>query len=138
MARAEVRRLVAWFDVKFNREVTVNLVGEKLVQAPDGVRQRSRFELIRIGHATIRDHLDYIGWLIERRNWLGGDVFSLADIAGCRPSVGDRLYRRRALGRISGGQGLVRPHQVAASFRPLLTDHLPGLPPPKHYADLDF
>ncbi|MED5517888.1 MAG: glutathione S-transferase family protein, partial [Pseudomonadota bacterium] len=24
------------------------------------------------------------------------------------------------------------------SFRSLLADHLPGLPPPAHYADLDF
>jgi glutathione S-transferase len=24
------------------------------------------------------------------------------------------------------------------SFRPLLSDHIPGAPPPKHYADLDF
>jgi glutathione S-transferase len=23
-------------------------------------------------------------------------------------------------------------------FRPLLTDHLPGVPPPRHYANLDF
>jgi glutathione S-transferase len=23
-------------------------------------------------------------------------------------------------------------------FRPLLTDHLPGMPPPRHYANLDF
>src|SRR5882762_5832236 len=28
--RAEIRRLVAWFDVKMNREVTENLVGEKM------------------------------------------------------------------------------------------------------------
>jgi hypothetical protein len=24
------------------------------------------------------------------------------------------------------------------SFRPILADHIPGVPPPKHYADLDF
>ncbi|HLI21812.1 MAG TPA: glutathione S-transferase family protein, partial [Stellaceae bacterium] len=24
------------------------------------------------------------------------------------------------------------------SFRPILADHLPGTPPPKHYTDLDF
>ena len=23
-------------------------------------------------------------------------------------------------------------------FRPLLADHLPGMPPPRHYANLDF
>ena len=31
LVRAEVRRLQGWFDGKFNREVTINLVGEKLV-----------------------------------------------------------------------------------------------------------
>ena len=30
--RAEVRRLTNWFDEKFNREVTDNLVGEKLLK----------------------------------------------------------------------------------------------------------
>jgi glutathione S-transferase len=24
------------------------------------------------------------------------------------------------------------------SFRPILADHIPGEPPPKHYANLDF
>jgi glutathione S-transferase len=24
------------------------------------------------------------------------------------------------------------------SFRPILADHIPGVPPPEHYADLDF
>ncbi|TAN64195.1 MAG: glutathione S-transferase family protein, partial [Magnetospirillum sp.] len=30
LARAEIRRLVAWFGVKFHAEVTANLVGEKV------------------------------------------------------------------------------------------------------------
>src|ERR1700726_5078794 len=30
--RAEVRRLTAWFDAKMNREVTENLVGEKIMK----------------------------------------------------------------------------------------------------------
>ncbi len=30
--RAEVRRLVAWFDVKMNREVTEHLIGEKFMK----------------------------------------------------------------------------------------------------------
>jgi glutathione S-transferase len=30
--RAETRRLISWFDMKFNREVTENLVGEKLMK----------------------------------------------------------------------------------------------------------
>ena len=32
LQRAETRRLVAWFDHKFNAEVTENLVGEKMMK----------------------------------------------------------------------------------------------------------
>ena len=55
--RAETRRLVSWFDMKFNREVTDNLVTEKLMKQilklgePHGPS-------IRAGHANIHYHLD--------------------------------------------------------------------------------
>lgn len=77
--RAETRRLVHWFDRKFNKEVTENLVSEKLnkfilnLGEPHGPS-------VRAGRANIHYHLDYIGFLIERRQWLAGDSFSLADI----------------------------------------------------------
>lgn len=77
--RAETRRLVHWFDRKFNKEVTDNLVGEKIVKAflklgePHGPS-------VRAGRANIHYHLDYIGFLTERRKWLAGEHFSLADI----------------------------------------------------------
>lgn len=78
--RAETRRLVNWFDRKFNKEVTDNLVGEKLTKTilklgdPHG-------PTVRAGRANIHYHLDYIGFLTERREWLAGDDFSLADIS---------------------------------------------------------
>ena len=77
--RAEIRRLVSWFDIKFNYEVTNNLVGEKLLKrlmrlgAPDS-------RAIRAGRENFHIHMEYIAWLIERRNWLAGDEFSMADI----------------------------------------------------------
>ncbi len=43
--RAETRRLVSWFDVKFNREVTDNLVGEKADEAlPEAGRAARAFD----------------------------------------------------------------------------------------------
>lgn len=78
--RAEVRRLVNWFDQKFNKEVTDYLLQEKLMKTllqsgePHGPS-------LRAGRANINYHLDYIGFLTERRSWLAGDHFSLADIA---------------------------------------------------------
>lgn len=135
--RAEVRRLVAWFDLKFEREVTDNLVGEKVVKrlSKQGYPQAVA---IRAGLANIHYHLDYIAFLTDHRKWLAGDLFSWADIAAAaqlstldyidavpwseHPEAKDWYARIKS-----------RP-----SFRPLLTDVLPGIPPPPHYADLDF
>lgn len=136
-ARAEVRRLVAWFDEKFGPEVTINLVEEKIMKRFLGMGEPNS-SAIRAGHANIHQHLDYIGWLMERRKWLAGDHFSLADIAAAA-----HLSAVDYLGDVPWGD-----HEAAKewymkvksrpAFRPLLADSIPGCPPPKHYADLDF
>ena len=77
--RAEVRRLCAWFDTKMNLEVTENLLGEKMMRRYQGYSQPNS-QAIRAGHANLPAHLDYIGYLVERRRWLAGDHFSAADI----------------------------------------------------------
>ncbi|HUC62529.1 MAG TPA: glutathione S-transferase family protein [Alphaproteobacteria bacterium] len=136
-ARAEVRRVFAWFDRKFASEVTQNLVGEKMMKRFLGLGQPSS-EAIRAGIQNIRYHLDYVGFLTERRNWLAGDAFSLADIAaGAQLStvdyIGDVPWDDFPRAREWYARLKSRP-----SFRPLLADHIPGAPPPAHYADLDF
>lgn len=135
--RAETRRLVGWFDVKFNREVTDNLIGEKLMKRflklgePHGPS-------IRAGHANIHYHLDYIGFLMERRNWLAGDYFSLADIAAAAhlsaiDYIGDVPWEEHQAAREWYSRVKSRP-----SFRPLLEDRIPGFSPVDHYEDVDF
>ena len=135
--RAEVRRLVHWFDKKFDREVTENLVGQKMMKrflglgAPDS-------KAVRAGHANIHHHLDYIGYLTERRTWLAGDDFSLADVAAAAhlstvDYVGDVPWSEHPESKNWYARVKSRP-----SFRSLLQDHIPGAPPPKHYANLDF
>jgi glutathione S-transferase len=135
--RAEVRRLVAWFDVKMNREVTENLVGEKLLKRLTRIGTPNS-GAIRAGHANIGYHLDYIGYLIERRRWLAGDHFSLADIAAAAhlsalDYLGDVPWDNHEPAKEWYARMKSRP-----SFRPLLADQIPGMPPPAHYADLDF
>ena len=135
--RAETRRLVEWFAVKFHAEVTVNLVDEKVMKR--FLRQgEPEPSAIRAGLANIRYHLDYIAWLSERRRWLAGDDFSLADItAAAEFSAVDYLgdvpwdEHREAKGWYARVKS--RP-----SLRPLLADVMPGVAPPKHYANLDF
>jgi glutathione S-transferase len=135
--RAEVRRLVAWFDVKMNHEVTENLVGEKILKRFLGLGQPNS-SAIRAGHLNLVHHLDYIGYLTERRRWLAGDNFSLADITAAAhlstlDYLGDVPWDDHEPAKEWYARIKSRP-----SFRPLLADHIPGAAPPKHYADLDF
>src|SRR5260370_19339739 len=78
-ARAQLRRLVAWFDVKMNQEVTENLVGEKMMKRFLGLGQPNS-SAIRAGHANLINHLGYIGYLTDRRPCLPRENFSLPDI----------------------------------------------------------
>lgn len=135
--RAEARRLTVWFDQKFYREVSWYLIREKLLKRfmrmgePDS-------ELIRAGKRNLQGHLDYIGWLAERRNWLAGEQFSVADIAAaaqlsCLDYLGDVPWDGAPRAKDWYARVKSRP-----SFRAILADHIPGLPPPRWYADLDF
>jgi glutathione S-transferase len=78
--RVEVRRLVAWFDGKFDVEVTRNLTGQKYIKRLAG-RGHPDAVALRIGYAQLKEHLPYIGWLAETRKWLAGSSISLADFA---------------------------------------------------------
>jgi glutathione S-transferase len=137
LARAETRRLVAWFDDKFGREVTDYLVGEKVTKRLAGSGHPDS-ESIRAGKHNVHYHLDYVGYLFERRKWLAGDTFGLADITAaahlsCVDYLGDVPWDDHPAARDWYARIKSRP-----SFRSILADHVPGLPPPRHYADLDF
>ena len=62
--RAEIRRLVAWFDQKFYSEVTRNLLFEKQMKRLLG-RGNPDAAAIRAGYANLKFHMDYLGWLAE-------------------------------------------------------------------------
>ena len=137
LVRAEVRRLVYWFDHRFNDEVTENLVGEKIMKRFLGLGEPDSRK-VRAGYANIHNHLNYITYLTERRRWLGGDDVSLADItASAHISTIDYL-----------GDVPWSAHEDAkdwysriksrASFQPLLSDQIPGLTPARCYTDLNF
>jgi glutathione S-transferase len=135
--RAEARRIAAWFDGKFNAEVTQYLLEEKVFKRLLYKRNPNSAAL-RAGSANMHSHLDYIGWLTERRNWLAGDHLSIADLA--------------AAGHLSGldylGDVPWDDHPAAKewymriksrpSFRPLLTERMPSVTAARHYAELDF
>jgi glutathione S-transferase len=135
--RAETRRLVAWFDGKMAREASEPILGEKLIKRLTGTGGPDSAAL-RAGKANLGAHLDYISFLAERRRWLAGDHFSIADIAAAAhlsalDYLGDVPWDDHEPAKDWYARIKSRP-----AFRPLLSDHLPGIAPPPHYADLDF
>jgi glutathione S-transferase len=135
--RAEVRRLVAWFDLRFNHDVTRHLLGEKIMKRMAG-RGQPDTGALRVGYANLRSHLDYIGFLAESRKWLAGTNLSLADFAAAA-----HLSALDFAGEVDWGVAPAAKEWYARiksrpCFRPILADRMAGVNPPAHYADLDF
>lgn len=135
--RAETRRLVAWFDEKMYAEVTRNIVEEKIFKWRQQ-RGQPDSKVLAAALADLRIHLRYIEHLVNRRFWLAGEKFGLADIAAatqvsCIDYVGDISWSAWSSAREWYARVKSRP-----SFRPILEDRIAGMPPAKHYADPDF
>jgi glutathione S-transferase len=141
MQRAEVRRLVAWFDVKFYTEVTEPLLTEKVISRFVNSSHRSGspdMGRVRRARETLKAHLDYISMLVEERSFLAGEHVSLADLAAAAhlsaiDYLGDIPWADQPVVQTWYARIKSRP-----SFRVLLSDTIPGLPPSAHYANLDF
>jgi len=138
--RAEIRRLIGWFLGKFDAEVTAYLVNEKVFkrQMNSGSGSEPDAAAIRAARSNVRYHLRYIGHLMARRKWLGGNAMSLADLAAAA-----ELSAIDYLGEVPWEEDTNAKYWYARiksrpSFRPVLTDLVRGSPPAAHYADLDF
>lgn len=140
-ARVEVRRLASWFNDKFHAEVSGPLVTERVFKRHMTLEQGGGppdTAALRAARHNIRYHLAYVGWLARKRNWLAGDHLSLADLAAAAhlsavDYLGDVPWNEDEAARSWYARVKSRP-----SFRPLLAETLAGIPPAKHYADLDF
>jgi glutathione S-transferase len=141
IARAEVRRLVNWFDVKFYTEVTEPVLTEKVIRrfvASATGSSSPQMARVRQGLQVLKLHLDYIGALAEERSWLAGEELSLADLAAAAhisaiDYLGDVPWAEHPVAQMWYQRIKSRP-----SFRVLLGDTVAGMAPSAHYADLDF
>jgi glutathione S-transferase len=135
--RAETRRLLQWFDRKFDYEVNALLLHEKMEKRILGLGAPDLANL-RAGREALRAHLAYIERLLRERDWLGGRRLSQADFAAAAhlsviDYFGDVPWADYASTKIWYMKIKSRP-----CFRPLLADRWPGLAPSAHYDDLDF
>ena len=75
LARAEVRRLSAWFDDKFYTEVrrliTYEKIDRRFMGADDGGGGPD-MATVRVGLHNLDLHLEYLTYLLQTRDWLAG------------------------------------------------------------------
>lgn len=135
--RAEIRRLITWFDLIFYGDVVAPLLHERMRKriidrAPPDAR------ILREAMRRANTHMDYMDYLLDHRSWMGGPTMSLADIsAAAHLSVADYL------GGIdwSGHESTKRWYagfKSRPSFRPLLSERMEVIVPPAHYETPDF
>ncbi len=139
--RAEVRRITGWFDTKFYAEVSEPVLSEKVIRrflgretgggAPDMGR-------VRLAMTRLRDHLDYISQLADRRTWLAGEQLTLADLAAAAHVSVIDYFGDIPWADYPAAKSWYQRLKSRPSFRPLLADTVRGLAPPAAYADLDF
>jgi len=137
--RAEVRRLTDWFHNKLDREVTRELLFEKLHarMSSDG-SDGPNPEILRVARTNLKYHLSYICYLADHRPWLAGDQLSFADLAAA-----GHFSALDYLGEVPWADYPIAKEwyqrlKSRPAFRSLLEDRVPGMPPPASYADLDF
>ena len=135
--RAEIRRLVSWFDDKLFRDVVSPLMEERMRKRLVS-RAPPETAVLRKAMTAANGHLDYIDYLLDHRRWLAGPTLTLADLAAAAQlSVADYL------GGIDwrGHKQTVDWYAVMKSrpsFRPLLGERMEVIMPPAHYDKVDF
>ena len=135
--RAEIRRLVTWFDEKLYRDVVAPLMEERMTKRLVA-RDPPDTAALRRAMTSANAHLDYIDYLLDHRRWLAGPVLTMADLAAAAQlSVADYLgwldWR--------GHKQTVDWYAVMKSrpsFRPLLSERMEVIMPPAHYDKPDF
>ncbi len=135
--RAEIRRLVSWFDDKLHRDVVAPLMEERMRKRLVS-RAPPETSVLRRAMTAANGHLDYIDYLLDHRRWLAGPALTLADLAAAAQlSVADYL------GGIDwrGHKQTMDWYMVMKSrpsFRPLLGERMEVIMPPAHYDKVDF
>jgi len=135
--RAEARRLITWFDRKFEFEAGGFILHEKMEKRLLGLGAPQLANL-RQGREGLKNHLTYIEGLLQAREWLAGRRLSLADFAAAAHLSVIDYFGDVPWADFAGAKTWYMKLKSRPAFRPLLLDRWPGLTPARHYDDLDF
>ena len=135
--RAEVRRIMDWFDTKFYNEVYKYIVAEKIIKR-FRLKEAPNSRILKAGLNNLKYHMEYIEYLADKNNYLVGNEITLADLtAAAHLSIidylGDIDWDEYKNAKLWYAKIKSRP-----SFRKILKDNIRGIPPSSHYSNLDF
>jgi glutathione S-transferase len=135
--RAETRRLVGWFDRRFNDEVNAVLLHERM-EKPLLRLGPPEAKALRAGREALKAHLVMMEGLLVARDALAGRRLTQADIvAAAHLSVLD-YFGEVAWAAYPAVKTWYMKLKSRPCFRPLLADRFPGVQPSAWYHDLDF
>ena len=135
--RAEVRRLLAWFERRFTDEVNAVLLHERM-EKPLLRLGPPEARALRSGREALKSHLTMMESLLTRRDALAGRRISQADIvAAAHLSVLD-YFGEVSWAAYPAAKTWYMKLKSRPSFRPLLADRFPGVQASAWYHDLDF
>ncbi len=135
----EVRRVVAWFDETFYRDVTSKLLEERVLKQvrrqgePDGIA-------VSDGIRNLRQHMQHISCMLEDTGFMVGWRVTLADLTAaahvsCLDYLNDIDWRREDYGIVKNWYAAMKSRP---SFRQILSEYIPGFTGAPHYTVLDF
>jgi len=136
--KAEIRRLEMWFDKKFYNEVAKYILEEKVYNTFLGRNVEINTKRLRVGQQNLDSHLRYIEYLLDRRKWLAGEIFTIADI-----SAATQISSLDYLGEISWSKykklkDWYLTVKSKTAFHDILRDRIDGFKPSKYYSEFDF
>lgn len=136
-ARAEARRLVSWFEDKFDREATALIVRRRIDGGLSG-RRWGEPEPVAAANEALAWHFDYLNFLLEQRRWLACDRLTVADLAAAAHLSAHDYFGFAPWTDYPEVKAWYERLKSRPSMRPLLADRLENHAPAPHYAELDF
>jgi glutathione S-transferase len=139
-ARAEALRLFDWTMVHFYEEATRRIVLEKASPSYTGniSRRPPNMETVRAGREALRAQLARLGSITDANGFFAGRDLTLADLALAAHLSALDYYGEIPWTEYPSITEWYTRIKSRPSFRPLLSDRVPGQPPVAHYAELDF
>ncbi len=135
--KAEIRRLVDWFLIKFDKDSSALLLDEIMLKGLSG-RGEPDMDVLRTGRENLSYHLGYMTHLLAQNSWLAGESISLADLAAAAQiSCLDYIahLKWQDIPEIKEWYSRIKSRP---SFRAILALRVGGNPPPSYYTQFDF